>query len=242
MPTILRLLGLCALFCAGAAVAAVAPPKTAAQAAPAPKGIRTVYFIRHGFYEADSTAEPRLGPGLNQLGREQAAIVGRYLSKLPVPISSLTSSTLTRARETADVMTLTLRMKVERDSLLSECTPRSENPATNSRDSDAEISACEAQLNMAWARYMRPSHETDTHDVLVAHGNVIRWFVARAVAGDTKKWGNMDIAHGSVTALTVRPDGSVRLVMFSDLNDLPLDKQTWAGRGAGWVKPAVGTK
>lgn len=242
MPTFLTMLGLCVLLGASAAVAADAPPRSAAQAGAAPKGVRTVYFIRHGFYEADSTAERKLGPGLNQLGREQAAIVGRYLSKLPVPISSLTSSTLTRARETADVMTLTLRMKVERDSLLSECTPRSESPATNSRDSAAEILACDAQLRAAWARYMRPSPETDTHDVLVAHGNVIRWFVARAVAGDTKKWRTMDIAHGSVTALTVGPDGSVRLVMFSDLNDLPLDKQTWAGRGAGWVKPTVGMK
>jgi len=248
---LLSLFGLCALLTAGIALAADTPSKStpaavvaapAAPAAPAGKGIRTLYLIRHGFYVADSTADPNLGPGLNALGREQAAIVGRYMATLPVRMNSLTSSMLTRARETADLMTLTMRMRVERDSLLNECGPRSDNPAQNRGDTEAEIAASDAQLEAAWAKYVRPSPDADTHDVLVAHGNVIRWFVAKTVAGDTKRWGTMDIAHCSVTALTVRPDGSVRLVMFSDLNDLPLDKQTWAGRGAGWVKPTVGMK
>ncbi len=241
---VLSLLGLMALLVAGVAVAADSPAKSAS---PAPvagpgKGVRTIYLVRHGFYEADSTADPRVGPGLNALGREQAANVGRYLAALPVKFNSMTSSMLTRARETADIMALNLRMRVERDSLLSECTPRSVNAAMNSNHTDAEIVECDTQLEAAWAKYMRASSDADTHDLIVAHGNVIRWMVAKTVAGDTKKWGTMDIAHCSVTVITVRPDGVPRLVMFSDLGDMPLGKQTWAGRGAGWAKPAVGMK
>jgi hypothetical protein len=46
----------------------------------------------------------------------------------------------------------------------------------------------------------------------------------------------MDIANGSLTVIAVRPDGSVRLVTFSDASHLPISKQTWAGNGAGWGK------
>ena len=244
------LLGLLALLITGVVSAAESPAKpvslaVAAAAGPtaaAGKGIRTIYLVRHGYYTADSTADPNVGPGLAPLGREQAANVGRYLATLPVKFESLTSSMLTRARETADIMALTLHMRVNRDSLWNECGPRSENPAQNRGDTEAEILASDAQLEAAWAKYMRPSPEADTHDVIVAHGNVIRWMVAKTVAGDTKKWGTMDIAHCSLTVLTVRPDGSVRLVMYSNLGDLPLEQQTWAGRGAGWVKTVTGMK
>ncbi len=239
MRTLFSLILLYALLGITSAMAADAPTRPAAVAG---TGVRTVYLVRHGFYEPDSSADPRFGPGLNPLGREQAAIVGRYLAALPVKFSSMTSSMLTRARETADLMTRSMHMRVERDSLLNECTPRSGNPAQNRGATEAEIAASETQLQAAWTKYMRASPEADTHDVLVAHGNVIRWFVAKAVAGETQMWGNMDIAHASVSVLTVRPDGKVRLVMFSDLNDLPLDKQTWAGRGPGWAKPGLGMK
>lgn len=238
-----RLLLTASLLLIAALAMAAEPTSKPAPATVAPgKGIRTVYFVRHGFYEADSTADPATGPGLNALGREQAAIVGRYLAGLPVKFNTMTSSLLTRARQTADLMAPALHMRVERDSLLSECTPRSVNAAMNSNHDDAEIVACDAQLEAAWEKYLRPSPDADTHDVIVAHGNVIRWFVARTVAGDAKRWGTMDIAHCSVTVITVRPDGTARLVMFSDLGDLPVEKQTWAGRGAGWVKPSGGMK
>ncbi len=240
----IRLLGLLALLVTVVAAADVPakPAPAAAAAVGSGKGIRTIYLVRHGFYVADSTADPHFGPGLAPLGREQAGIVGRYLAGLPVRFESITSSMLTRARETADIMALTLRMRVDRDSLWNECSPRSENPAQNRGNTEAEILASDAQLEAAWAKYMRPSPDADTHELIVAHGNVIRWMVAKTVAGDTRKWGTMDIAHCSLTVLTVRPDGSVRLVMFSDLGDLPLEKQTWAGRGAGWVKPVSGMK
>jgi len=73
--------------------------------------------------------------------------------------------------------------------------------------------------------------------VLVCHGNVIRWFVAKTLAQDTNRWWGMEIGNGSLTVLAVRPDGSVRLAMFSDVGHLPLDVQTWTGRGAGWWAP-----
>ena len=52
-------------------------------------------------------------------------------------------------------------------------------------------------LAAAWAKYMRATPEADTHDVLVCHGNVIRWFVSRALGPDTWRWSQMEIANAA---------------------------------------------
>ena len=224
------------LIVAAAALAALST--TQAMAAP---GTRTIYLIRHGIYDRDSTADDRVGNGLNGMGREQASYAGRYLAKLPVKYARLVSSTYTRARETADLVGAALKMKSERDSLLCECTPIAAYAPWNANATAADMGLCETQLTAAWARYLVPSPDGDEADVLVAHGNVIRWLVAKTL-GDTKHWSSMDIANGSLTVITVRPDGMARLVMFSELGDLPIDKLTWSGKGPGWKVAAKGMK
>jgi len=72
--------------------------------------------------------------------------------------------------------------------------------------------------------------------VLVCHGNVIRWLTAHALGLDEKRWTHMDIGNCSLTIIAIRPDGSARLVMYSDVGHIPVDKQTWAGAGAGWKR------
>ena len=52
----------------------------------------------------------------------------------------------------------------------------------------------------------------DTHELLVCHGNVIRWFVCRALGVDTKQWTRMEIANCSLTMIQIRADGTVRVV------------------------------
>jgi hypothetical protein len=59
------------------------------------------------------------------------------------------------------------------------------------------------------------------------------------LAGGAQRWGRMGIGNASLTVLAVRPDGTARLVMYSDVGHLPVDKQTWSGRGVGWGLPAA---
>jgi serine/threonine-protein phosphatase PGAM5 len=200
-----------------------------------PAHVRYVYLIRHGDYDRNDAADDRTANGLNALGHEQARLIGARLAGLPVKIHSLVSSNYTRARDTAAEIGSILGMPAQEDSLLHECTPNSDRADFMSNHKPDEIAACEANLVAAWARYMQPSPDADTHDVLVCHGNVIRWFVSRALGVDTKRWGAMDIGNGSLTVLAVRADGSTRLVLFSDVGHLPVVKQTWTGRGAGWT-------
>lgn len=212
-------------------------PVQAADPAPAPTGVHYVYLVRHGLYDRDDAADDRTGNGLNALGHEQARLTGKRLAGLPVKIQSLVSSNYTRARETAADIAAVLETTVIEDSLLHECLPRSDRADLMKDASPGELADCESNLAAAWTKYMRPTPESDLHDVLVCHGNVIRWFVVKAIGSPTERWSTMDIGNGSLTVLAVRPDGSTRLVMYSDVGHLPLEKQSWAGRGAGWGKP-----
>jgi serine/threonine-protein phosphatase PGAM5 len=215
-----------------------ATPLPATEPAPTLTGVHYVYLIRHGLYDRDDAADDRTGNGLNALGHEQARLMGERLAGLPVKINSLVSSNYTRARETAADMAAVLETAVIEDSLLHECLPKTERADLMKDATPGEIADCESNLASAWQKYMRPTPEYDSHDVLVCHGNVIRWFVAKAIGAGTERWSTMDVGNGSLTVLAVRSDGSTRLVMYSDVGHLPLEKQSWAGRGAGWGKQA----
>jgi len=210
----------------------------AADATPKPEGTRYVYLIRHGDYDRVDSLDDRTANAMNALGHEQARLLGERLLGLPVRPRLLVSSGLTRARGTGDDIGAILGLRCERDSTLEECHPPALRDSAVTGEDRAEQDACAAQLELAWAAYMRPSPDADAHDILVCHGNVIRWFVARAMGADTRRWLSMNIGNASLTILAIRPDGSPRLVMFSDVGHIPVEKQTWLGRGAGWGKGA----
>jgi serine/threonine-protein phosphatase PGAM5 len=190
--------------------------------------------VRHGTYDPDRGPGDPAGPGLNALGHEQAALIGARLAALPVRPAALVASTLRRARETAEDVGRALGMTPALDSLLCECTPTSDRADYMKNHAAADVAACDSSLARAWAAYFVPTPGADRHDVLVCHANVIRWLVSLVVAGDPVRWSAMEIANGSLTIVAVHADGTARLVMFSDVGHLPVAKQTWTGRGAGW--------
>jgi serine/threonine-protein phosphatase PGAM5 len=189
-------------------------------------------------YDRVDSLDDRTANGLNALGHEQARLLGARLASLPVKPRLLVSSDYTRARETADDLAAILGRAAERDTLIRECGPPSVRDSAATNAERAEQAECERTLEAAWAKYVRPSPDADAHDLLVCHGNVIRWFVTRALGADAKRWITMTIGNASLSVIAVRPDGSARLVMFSDVGHLPVEKQTWLGRGAGWGPPA----
>jgi len=235
-PTALLLLSLLSATesCAqGGAPAGSAPPRDTTRT-----GLRFVYLIRHGWYDADDPRDERVGKGLDSLGRAQARLTGERLEGLPIHVDRLVSSTFTRAAQTADVIGASLHMAPARDSDLCECTSLSYRDDLNRNLAPGESDACIAQLERAYARYFVPAGDRDDrHDVLVAHGNVTRWMLCKALRIDTKRWTEFSIGNGSITAFVVKPDGSVSLAAFSDTGHLPASAQTWTGRGAGWSPP-----
>lgn len=233
----LRAAALASLTAAGLTVSAPAEgadPKSGDTSRPAAEGIRYVYLIRHGTYDRIDSLDDRAANGLASLGREQARLAGARLAALPITFERFVSSDLRRAIETADEIGAVLGRTAERDSLLAECTAPSSRPGLNEANDPADLAACQASMEAAWAKYFTPSPAADAHDLLVCHGNVIRWFVSRALGNDTRHWTSLDIGHASLTIVSVRPDGGTRLIVYSDVGHIPVAKQTWAGRGAGW--------
>jgi serine/threonine-protein phosphatase PGAM5 len=218
------------------AVLGLAGPARAADAPATGTGVHYVWLIRHGHYDRDSTVDDDVsGNGLDALGREQAKLVGARLARLPVKPASLVASTYRRARETAEIAGRAMGRAPVLDSLIRECTPHTPRADILRRLAPGEAAACDSTLALAWAKYLAPTPDADRHDVLVCHGNVIRWMTSRAVADEARHWLGMDVANASITVLAVRPDGTVRLVCFSDVGHLPVAKQSWAG--AGWGAP-----
>ncbi len=194
---------------------------------------RTLYLVRHGFYDWVKGADDRTENALNDLGREQAALAGAFLASLPVTFDSFTSSEFSRARETGDIMAAMLKRPCLRDARLNETTPAGRGVPDKSVDADAET-----QLNAAWAHFFRPNTDAPTHEVLVCHGNVIRWLVCRALDVEVTHWTGFEIANASVTMIQVRPDGTVRVQFFNSISHVPVELQTWSGRGPAWPLPA----
>lgn len=211
-----------------------------AQAPPARPGVRYLVLVRHGDYDRDSAADDRVGNGLNARGRQEALLTGRRLEALPVRFEALVSSDYTRARETADLIGQALHMTAARDSLLRECSPGRERADPMRLDARDNTAPCDSTLARAWRAYVRPSPAADAREVLVCHGNVIRWFTCRALGVPTSRWAAMDIGNASITVIAVRADGSTRLASFSDVGHLPPDQQSWTGSGAGWSPPPAG--
>jgi serine/threonine-protein phosphatase PGAM5 len=201
-----------------------------APAADAPgRGVRTLYLVRHGAYEERDTTDEDTGRHLVPLGREQAKRVGARLAALPVRFDALHASTMSRARETAAIIAPALHLDPRPARDLRECTPpsRSENVMRDLAPGEAD--SCGARIDRAFARFFRPSPDRDSAEVLVCHGNVIRWIVCRALGVDPAAWLGMAVIHTGITIVQVRPDGSMKLVCFNDAGHLPPAMQTQRG-------------
>jgi len=204
------------------------------QAQPEHSGVHYLYLIRHGDYDYVRGADPVDSLGLNNLGREQARRIGERLASLPRKPHALVVSPYRRARETAAMIAPMLGFTPVVDTLIHECTPTSEREDIMRGESAEEIAACDSNLVAAWRKYAVASPDSDRRDVLVCHGNVIRWMVARALNDDPRNWLRMDIGNASITVIAVRADGTLKVASFSDTGHIPVDLQTWTGRGAGW--------
>jgi serine/threonine-protein phosphatase PGAM5 len=187
---------------------------------------RTVYLVRHGAYVPDPKADPQLGPAITALGVAQARLVAARLSGSGVSFDSMTSSPLQRARDTAAVMHETLSsVPLSQSPLLRECSP----PLYESvpADAAAERTACAKQLDRAFAEFFTAAKDARRNDILVAHGNVIRYLVVKALKVDPRAWLGMSVAHASLTVIQVQPDGAMKVLAVGDGGHIPSPLLSW---------------
>ncbi len=174
-------------------------------------GTRTLVFLRHGQYDAEG------GGVLTVLGREQARLAGKYLETFRFDV--VWASTLTRAKETADIVAMHLGgMKVRHTGLLREGLYTKvegyEVPATARREDCARADA-------AYAKIVRTSR-ADRAELVVCHGNLIRYFMCRALHTPTTNWLRMTTSHCGLSRVVVRDTGAVRVVSYNETSHLPM--------------------
>jgi serine/threonine-protein phosphatase PGAM5 len=207
------------------------------------KGIRTIYLIRHGEYDQTDTTDSDIGKKLTPLGIAQARLLSARLKEMPVEFTSLTSSTMTRARETAMVINEDFpELKLEQSTLIRECTPPTWRKDIIADETESDLKMCVENLEKAFEEiFVASSDSKDRNDIIVCHGNVIRYFVTKVLSVDTMSWLQMSITNCSLTIVRVMPDGKMKLDTFSDYGHIPENMRTFTG-GANETKELVAPK
>lgn len=200
----------------------------------------TILLVRHG--ETDWNRDGRImgtrPVRLNQNGITQAARLAIQLTALPAP--SLYSSPLVRTRQTADILSSTLRVPVVDEPGLSEIgVGEWEGRYWNEFEGDPvrmnfyrlpedarppggeTLGEVQRRAITAVEHIMRRAGATSA--VLVTHADVIRTIVAHYLKTDLQTMRHMQIGHASVTALNIKGSSGTLLC----LNSLP---------DLGWLK------
>ena len=217
----------CALATAGLPAAAFAAA-----------GTRTIFVMRHGQYDEHDPRDDAIGRGLTLLGRDQARLAGARFGKLPVKVTEVFASPLTRARETGELAAAEMGMKPVLLDDLRECTPATIRADIMARNTPGALDSCRRQLDRVFDRFFRPTAGPDSSVLLVAHGNVTRYLVARSIQLDSLLWLNTNVPHGSIATIRVRPDGKMQLYGLGDIGHLAPEMVTFTNP----PKDTTGTK
>ncbi len=195
------------------------------------KGTRTIYLIRHGQYDHEDKRDPDIGKALVPLGIAQARLIANRLKSLPVTMNSLISSTMTRARQTAMIINKEFPdLELQQSLILRECTPPTWRKDIMDREDPDNLEECTDQLETAFSEYFIPSpDEQDRNDIIVAHGNAIRYLVTKVLKVDTMSWLQMTTGNGGLTVVLINSDGSMKLISFNDMGHIPPNLQTVSG-------------
>lgn len=195
------------------------------------KGSRTIYLIRHGDYTPQDDSIPDSLNILTPLGIAQAHLVSTRLKSMNTNFNSLVSSTMTRAKQTAEVINQDFpELTREQTDLIRECTPPSWRKDVMAGVDTTEREACVKNIEQAFQKYFIPSpDDKDRNDIIVCHGNVIRYFVTKVLKVDTMSWLQMSISNCSLTLIRILPDGTMKLDTFSDYGHIPENMRTFTG-------------
>jgi serine/threonine-protein phosphatase PGAM5 len=214
---------------------------------------RHIYVVRHG-QRVSGNGTDRLGLGLTDMGKIQAEFTGERLSL--IPINNIHYSTLRRAAETARIIAEYLpNTRMQGSQLLWECIPylppdfitwyKASRGRINQDSVTTPLQMAPwlglwtpetpwemiekgfVQAQQAWTHFFHPARD-ERHEVLVCHGNILRYFMVRALRAPLETWINSDINNCGISEFTVQPGGEVVLVSHNDTGHLPVPVRTVA--------------
>lgn len=186
---------------------------------------RILYLIRHGQYA------PLDDPNgtLTEMGREQARFTAKRFQDCP--ISTIYFSTMPRAQETAVIIANQFpNAKQIASPLLRECFPSVPESFKEyfAQFPTAEIKAGRVQAHKAFQSYFNPIEDGDEehHEMIVAHGNLISYFICQTLQAPVDSWISTDIFHCGVSQIIIFANGWRKLIRHNDNSHLLPQLQT----------------
>ena len=189
---------------------------------------RTIVLVRHGNYVPDPKIDEKIGPHLSPLGSAQAHLAGG-LAGMPGRFDGMYVCPMQRARDTAAIIGERFPgcpFEVVGD--LAECVPPTWRTDAVKDYSRKEQADCEAAINRDFVRFFKPAIGSPQRDLLVCHGDVIRYLVTRALRVDTMAWLEMSVGNASITVIRVQPDGRMKVISVGDVGHIPPNLQSGA--------------
>jgi serine/threonine-protein phosphatase PGAM5 len=203
---------------------------------------RHILLVRHGQYFTDSEHK-----SLTPLGKTQANLTAKRIADILKGkgkiYRGISSSTMTRAIETAEIVRSEIGdgqeegMKVHE--VLCEGKPIEPDPARKLGENvHWETERMEKAFRMLFYRSCdsvcldgkeKEDDEVkvvEEYQVVVAHANVIRYLVLRALQLDPKAWLRLSLHHASITWIRISPSGSVSLRALGDYGHIPEELAT----------------
>jgi serine/threonine-protein phosphatase PGAM5 len=198
-------------------------------AACAAEHARTLWLVRHGQYDQAGRSMDESTGKLVPIGQAQVRLLAARLRELGVAFDAFDASPLPRARETAAILDEELpgpgvRIVAE----LAECTPPTRRADAVADEPPATMAACSQRLDELFKSRFVPAPDRDRNELLVGHGNVIRYLVTRALGVDPRAWLEMSVHNASLTVIRVEPDGRFKVLAVGDCGYLPPSMLTGA--------------
>jgi len=171
-----------------------------------------IFLIRHG--ETDFDINESLV--LTEKGLDQAKKLAKRL--LGLEINILYHSDLKRAIQTTEeIKKIRPSLKTVETKDLQEIYrkiiggPSKENSGPNRFNEDSQ------RAEKAWKKLIEIEHK---NIAVVCHGNLIRFFIAKALNADPRNFYNLEISHTSISALFLDKDSNLKILNVNDTSHL----------------------
>lgn len=195
---------------------------------------REILMVRHGQYES--------GGSLTALGREQAALTGVRLKQVLAGkhVRRIFHSNLPRARETAEIIQQQFSpniIQLRESALLAEAIPAEPDPPC--AECPEYVPAEGRRLEQGFRTFFaRPPEKPENQltngpphpisvDIIVGHGNCIRFFLCRAMQLDPRFWLRMSVFNCGISWVDLDADGVVSVRAVGDTGHLPPHQITY---------------
>jgi serine/threonine-protein phosphatase PGAM5 len=151
--------------------------------------------------------------------------VARVLGRIEP--DAIHASSMPRALETAEIIAGKFPdLRIRRSRLLWECMPTPTPGARLTPEERKSIARHTRRAERVLTVFFGPCRRRDRTEIIVSHGNLIRYLVARTLGARPQAWLNMDTHNASITKITVFGGGHRFLVSFNEVEHIPPSLRT----------------